>query len=220
MAKWIYNNTETTQTWCSQEIASNTYYQVQPAEEVRWANDDSVLSSIANSDIIISTSNSAPGHITAINSAILHIKDSLPVDIQTANPFALSTYYEVRATGFSGTAESGQTTAIDLLLHATEDRYINGSKLILKNHSVNDTVNLKVVDVTGNIAFPGCPANTVLKQFAYNWNVDETTSDQGGMYYNFLARVPAGIYIRLEYTSTGESDVTVRINMSLFKKVE
>lgn len=140
----------------------------------------------------------------------------------TFSAFAINTDYEVKATGFKGTATAGAETNVDFLVHATEDRYINGIKLILKNHADGDTLDLKIVDVDGNIPAPArgaFPTYPVLKQFGYDWNVDESEGDQGGVYYNFLARIPASMYLRIVYKSTGAVDVVVKLNANLYLKV-
>ena len=130
------------------------------------------------------------------------------------NAFAINTEYEARATGYRGTATAGTTTNVDFAIGA-EDRYIDGVRLFLKNHVDGDTMDFKIVDVDGVYA----PAGTVLKQFGYSWNVDDGQSDQGGSVYNFLARIYAGLYIRVAYTSTGNTNVIVKVNARLYRKI-
>jgi len=129
--------------------------------------------------------------------------------------FAYNGQYEVKATGFRGTALPGQTTAIDFAV-GNEDRHINGIRLILKDHAEADTLGLQVVDVDNVL---GYGAGLVLKTFGITWNVDETKSDQGRDIFNFVARLPAGVYIRINYVSTGAVNVTVKLNATLHKKI-
>jgi hypothetical protein len=135
--------------------------------------------------------------------------------------FAYNGQYEVKATGFRATAAAGQTSELDFAIGA-EDRYINGLRLILDGHAIGDTVDLKVVDVDSIIPvqvralYPSWP---VLKQFGIAWNVDHTKADQGRDTFNFVAKINAGLYLRVGYTSTGESDVDVKINAFLHKKI-
>jgi hypothetical protein len=62
-------------------------------------------------------------------------------------------------------------------------------------------------------------AGLVLGQFCLNWNVNDQSQDQGQKAFNYLARIPAGIYIRITYVSTGATNVDVRPNFLFHKKV-
>lgn len=143
--------------------------------------------------------------------------------------FAYNGQFEVKATGFRGTATKavdGSTptlTNLDFAIGA-EDRHINGLKMMLVNHAEADTVGLSVVDKDGvlsGIAYPpGTPLPVVLKTFGLTWNVDHEKSDQGQQQYNFVAKIYAGLYIRVAYTSTGTAnDVTVKLNAFLHKYI-
>lgn len=130
------------------------------------------------------------------------------------SPFALNTEYEAKAKGYVGTATAGTTTNVDFAVGA-EDRYIDGVRIILINHDAGDTMSFQVVDVDNVM---GYGAGTVLKEFGTSWNVDHEKCDQGANVYNFLARLYAGLYIRIVYTSAGATNVTVKVNVRLFKK--
>ena len=131
------------------------------------------------------------------------------------SPFAINTEYEVKAKGYIGTATAGTSTDIDFAVGA-EDRYIDGVRILLSNHADGDTMDFKVVDVDNVL---GYGAGVVLKQFGYTWNVDYENSDQGMNVYNFLAKINAGLYVRITYNSAGVSNVTVKANVRMFKKV-
>ena len=131
------------------------------------------------------------------------------------SPFAINTEYEVKAKGYIGTATAGTSTDIDFAVGA-EDRYIDGVRILLSNHADGDTMDFKVVDVDNVL---GYGAGVVLKQFGYTWNVDYENSDQGMNFYNFLAKINAGLYVRITYNSAGVSNVTVKANVRMFKKV-
>ncbi len=139
--------------------------------------------------------------------------------IVTTSAFSLNTEYEVRAKGYRGTAAASilgvpTVTNVDCPIGA-EDRYLNGVALLLVGHAEADTMRFQIVDVDGVMA----PAGTVLKQFGDTWNVDHTSSDQGRDVFSFLARIYAGLYIRIVYTSTGLVPVIVKLNVRLYKKV-
>lgn len=136
-------------------------------------------------------------------------------EILLTEAFAYNGTYEVKATGFSGTATGGGSTNLDFAIGA-EDRYINGCRFILKNHAASDSMGFKVVDIDNVL---GYGAGTVLKTFGLDWNVDSERHDQGRDTFNFVARIYAGLYIRVVYVSTGLLDVSVKMNASLYKKV-
>ena len=143
--------------------------------------------------------------------------------------FAFNGQYEAKATGFRGTATKavdGSTptvTNLDFAIGA-EDRYINGLKLMLVNQAEADTMSLSIVDKDGvlsGIAYPpGTTLPVVLKTFGSSWNVDHEKSDQGQQQYNFVAKIYAGLYLRVVYTATGAvNDVTVKLNAFLHKYI-
>jgi len=136
-------------------------------------------------------------------------------EILLMEAFAFNGQYEVKATGYRGTAAHGATTNLDLAIGA-EDRHISGLHLLLINHVEADTIGLQVVDVDNVL---GYGAGVVLKTFGINWNVNSEREDQGQNTFNFVAKIPAGIYIRIAYTSTGATDVTVKLNVMLHKKI-
>jgi hypothetical protein len=136
--------------------------------------------------------------------------------------FAYNGQYEAKVTGFRGTALAGVTTNIDFPI-GVEDRHISGLKLILVNQAEADLVGLSIVDVDGvlsGVAYPpGTPLPVVLKTFGQTWNVDHEKSDQGQNSFNFVAKIMAGLYMRVAYVSTGATNVIVKLNTILFKKI-
>lgn len=147
--------------------------------------------------------------------AIVDIDPVTGREILLMDAFCYNGQYEVKATGYKGTATAGMTTNIDFPIGA-EDRYINGLALILKNHAIDDTVGLQIVDVDNVL---GYGSGAVLKTFGTNWNVDESQQHQGANSFNYAARILAGVYVRVVYVSTGGTDVLVKLNLLLHKKV-
>lgn len=136
-------------------------------------------------------------------------------EIILTEAFAYNGQYEVKATGFKGIATAGTLTNVDFPIGA-EDRHMSGIHLLLKNHHVDDTVGLSVVDVDNLL---GYGAGLVLKNFGINWNVNDERNDQGINTFNFVARIPAGMYIRVSYNSAGLINVIVKLNAYLHKKL-
>jgi hypothetical protein len=136
-------------------------------------------------------------------------------EIILTEAFAYNGQYEAKVTGFRGTATAGTTTNIDFAIGA-EDRHISGLSLMLVNHAEADTIGLSIVDVDNIL---GYGAGVVLKTFAQTWNVDHEKSHQGTNSFNFVAKILAGLYIRVSYVSTGGTNVTVKLNTIIFKKI-
>lgn len=135
--------------------------------------------------------------------------------VSAHEPFAEATGFEVKAKGAKGTVTKNTTGNVDLKI--TEERHINGVEVILKNHVDNDTMKFQIVDVD-NIF--GLGAGTILKQFGEDWNVKTDTQGQGIISFPYRAKINAGLYVRLAYTSTGaDSDVIVKYNLFLHKLV-
>jgi|SRR6185503_4441510 len=128
-------------------------------------------------------------------------------------PFGDNIGFRARLLGINQTALANTLSNIDLKM--TEDRYINGAKLILKNHKFGDTIDFQIVDKDNVL---GMGSNLVLDEFVSNWNVSEDKQDQGDYIVSYLARIPQNLYIRLVYTSTGNTDVSVCLNLYLHKK--
>lgn len=129
--------------------------------------------------------------------------------------FSYNGQYEVKATGYSGQATANSTSNIDFAI-GTEDRYINGIHLFLKSHVWGDTLGFSVVDVDNVL---GYGAGLVLKTFGFTWNVNDQVQDQGNTVFSYVARLPAGVYIRITYNSVGSAPVDIKLNCLLHKKL-
>jgi len=101
---------------------------------------------------------------------------------------------------------------IDLAM--TDDVFVTGGKLRVKNANFGDTVCLQVVDVNNVLGFG---ANLVLAQFITNWGLVDDQEQQFDEDSPYPAKVPAGLYLRLVYTSTGTVAPNVIMNWDLHK---
>jgi hypothetical protein len=114
--------------------------------------------------------------------------------------------------GVAGTVTAGQTGNIDLKL--TERRFITGLQLLLKDHTWGDTAKLQIVDVDNIL---GYGAGTVLAEYATDWQVCSDKQDQGIFSVPYPADIATNLYLRVAYTSTGGTNVGVRVNYFLHK---
>lgn len=129
-------------------------------------------------------------------------------------PFADADGFRARFKGISGTATKDTTTNIDYEL--TEDRYINGVRLMLKDHVDGDYVDFQIIDIDNIL---GLGANTVLDEFGSTWYMDSAIRTQPDVIVPYPAKILKDLYIRIKYTSVGTTNnVKVRANLYLHKK--
>lgn len=81
MIKWVKNTSGSTKTWEGQELANNTYYQLQSPDEVKWANSSSVLTDIGSGDLTVAKDDSGNNDIDDVSEAINYLKNDLPKEV-------------------------------------------------------------------------------------------------------------------------------------------
>jgi hypothetical protein len=215
--KKFKNNKIDLDTWCGQQIEPSEYYTLQSNELFKWQNDPKVLTDLGSGDGIMNDgTNDIAGSANAIN--FLKDVDTNPRDADGAQlvrvrAFSNPDNLKFRGTGIESTATLGVTSNIDYKL--TENRYLNGLQIILKDHFVGDNLDLQVID-KDNIL--GYGANTVLDQFGTSWFVAPDVYSQGLITLPYAALVAKDLYIRLKYNSKGTTDVKVFVNLFLHKK--
>lgn len=129
-------------------------------------------------------------------------------------PFSDSDGFRFRGKGISGTATKTASTNIDHKI--TEERYINGINVILKDQSFGDSLKFQIVDVDNIV---GYGAGVVLDEFGTDWYVSDDTQTQGQIILPYPAKVISGLWIRIIYKSIGTTnDVSVLCNLFLHKK--
>lgn len=186
------------------EIAAGAYYTVETFELPRWQSDSTVLSDIGSGILLV---NDGSIDITDVNSAINHLKDIGPKQVEITSPFTNTGGFFARLTGIEGVATFGTTTAIDYIL--TEERYINGVRLLTKGAAWGDYIKFQVVH----------PVYGVLNEFGTKWYIDADNAKQEDVLVPYPARLPAGLTVRILYTSVGTENITVYANLYLHKKV-
>lgn len=119
------------------------------------------------------------------------------------------------AVGVTGVANSGTTTNVDYQL--TDDTLLTGAQVLTSTSVFGDSITFQVVDVNNIL---GYGANVVLKQFITNWQLRSDSQEQIDLHVNYPAKLKAGLYLRLVYSSTGGSNVNVAINYALHKVLQ
>jgi len=218
MSKYIKNNTQSNITIQGREIQANSVYTIPSNLENEFANDDELLSKIISGDVCISSNGSTcllnnNEQINFLKSLDIQPKDVNGYPLIKLSAFANNDGYRARFKGIKSTVTAGQTINIEHKI--TEERWINGVRLILKNHSEDDYIDFEIVDVD-NIF--GYGAGTVLDRFGEDWQIDDTRSLQGDVIVPYPAKLYTNLYIRIKYHSTGQTDVKVKANFYLHKK--
>lgn len=217
MSVIIKNDSGSTKVYGGVEIADQAQYTIQEIERSLFSTDDALITDIGSQDAIINDGTNDLG----ISDGMDHLKGYMqkaPVDsegtpINKASAFHSSDGFRARLHGNEGTATAGQTTNIDFLI--SQERYVNGVRVMLVNHVDGDKMNFEVVDVDNIL---GYGAGLVLDQFGKDWYIDSNICTQPDVIIPYPAKVIAGLYIRLAYVSVGVTNVTVRSNMYLHWK--
>lgn len=114
--------------------------------------------------------------------------------------------------GTIGTAIAGTTTNIDIKL--TDDHFITGGNLRTNQATFGDYCTFQVIDIDNIL---GYGTNIVLGQYCTNWYMCSDKQEQLDETIPYPAKLKAGLYLRLKYTSTGTSDVIVAVSYRLHK---
>lgn len=156
--------------------------------------------------------------------------DSEGIPLTKSRAFANSDGFRFRGKGIKSVCNAGISTNIDYKL--TEERWINGVDLIVKNHILGDSVKFQVVDkeyVYAGILYPStysggvawnivAPNGVLLDEFGSDWFLADDTQKQQQVLIPYPAKILPNLYIRLVYTSTGVNNVDLYINLFLHKK--
>lgn len=117
-----------------------------------------------------------------------------------------------RGKGMQWTATAGVTSNLDYKF--TEERLVCGGQLILTGHAPGDSGSLVIID-KDNVM--GYGAEFVLDGFITDWFFVSDEENQGVLSIPFPAQIPANLYLRIIYVSTGSNNVNVRFNMLNYK---
>lgn len=218
MSVIIKNDSGVTKVYGGVQIADQGQYTIQELERYLFSGDETLISDIATADAIVNDGTVDLG----VSDGLDHLKgysQKSPVDVDghpiyKGSAFSDANGFRARFKGITGTATKTTTTNIDYKM--PEDRYINGVRLIMKNHEDGDYVKFQVVDVDNIL---GYGAGTVLDEFGDTWYVDSASDTQPDVIVPYPAKILKDLYIRIIYNSTGTTnDVTVRANLYLHKK--
>lgn len=109
-------------------------------------------------------------------------------------------------------ADPGRDTENDFKI--MEDSLVDGALVIAIGSALGDKIKCQVVDVDGIM---GMGAGAVLGQYVSDWYMNPSKTEQLDFTSAYPAKIFKGLYLRVCYTSVGESPVNVIINYKLHK---
>lgn len=155
-------------------------------------------------------------------------KDDAGAPIVRSSAFSDASGFRARFKGISGVAAPGVTN-IDTEI--TEERWINGVRIIVVSANNGDTIGFEVVDknyLYAGILYPADyngtpwsqaqPNGVVLDAFGVDWYIDASTNTQPDILVSYPARILQGLFVRAKYNNTGQLNVTVHCNLYLHWK--
>lgn len=172
--KKIKNTTVSAKTWVGQEVAAGEYYEIQPNEEIRWANDSTVLSDIGSGDALV---NDGASDIIDVNKAINFLKGLLPSEVVTQ--FEKDDKMLKLACGVAECDGEGRAI-VELEVPGTpgsgEGRYIDAGRVWFDTAHDDDKVEkVEIVDVNDML---GAGENFVVR----TWHDDDVAEENQGWF--------------------------------------
>jgi hypothetical protein len=200
-------------TWGGMTIPDGASYTCQSQDEAnRFANDDNFIISLANGDSeVYNDSTKINGQSASWLFLLDDLRDSDGARLVRARAFSNSDGFRFRGASFSGEVDYGETKNIDFLISA--ERYINGGRLLVNNIGPNDKITFQVVD---NDNVMGFGVGVVLDEFIKDYFIPETGNLEVRL--DYPAKIFAGLYLRLKYTSTHADGCLVKCNLYLHWK--
>lgn len=231
MSKWIKNADTVNHTYASQLILPGEYYQILSTEHAIFAQDSALIADIASGIAVMAKDDSGNTDISDINQAIDFLKDNLPRDVKLSESATLSGVKDpkgmrARLVGIINTTiTAGQTVDCDWVcpqlqwLGVNKPSYFDGIEYYAENAKVGDTAKFQVVDKDGVGVLAGWYTQAqfdamgnlyVVEEFGDAWAMMPNQKNNLSLY---KAAVVPGLYIRLKYVSTGNTNVNLVVNL-------
>ena len=145
-------------------------------------------------------------------SVVIPDRNTASEQIIRVKSFSDSEGMRFRGASFIDTVTANTTKSIDYLI--SQDRYVNGGKLIISNMGNDDKISFQVVDKDNVL---GYGANVVLDEFIKDFYLP--LNESLNVQLDYPAKIITGLYLRLIYTNTNlVNDATVKCNLYLHWK--
>lgn len=171
----------------------------------------SVLEEATLDGLIVSHDGSKPSPNDPLLVDLNAPKDSSNRPIFSQSPFSDTGGFRFRGASFKGICPTDVTTNVDYLI--SEERWINGGRALIDNIGSNDTITFQVIDIDDVFGFGN---NVVLDEFITEYYVPSDGNLEVRLPYP--ARITAGLYLRLKYTSTHVDGCELKCNLYLHWK--
>ena len=213
MAKIVKNISGASKTWGGVSLANLASYTCNSQEEAsRFAMDDNFIGDLSSGLAeVYSDASRISGVAAAITFLLDTIRDTDGALLVRPRAFSNSDGFRFRGASFIGEVAGNSTGDIDYKI--TAERFINGGRLIINNLGVEDKMTFQVVDKDNVMGFG---AGVVLDEFIKDYYIPDNATLE--IKLDYPARIYAGLYLRLKYTSTHESGCKIKCNLFLHWK--
>lgn len=199
----VKNDTLTTQTWCGKELAAAEEHTIVEANILKWKNNSSFLAAITAGDALIGD---GATYFSDASQGIDWLKGTLSTHI--ADPFPDNeSGYSFRGMGDTAAVTAGAND-VDVLIHATEARLVNGAEVWLDSTAFGSYVTFQVVDVDNVL---GYGAGLVVEEFGDKWQIHPGVVTKA--FPGYVANIPIGLYIRFKVNSADTTDFYFNIHL-------
>lgn len=138
-------------------------------------------------------------------------KDEKNILLTKSEAFANPGGFRFRGVSFKDTIDANTTKDVDYKIE--QERWINGGLAIVDNIGDNDVATFQIVDKDNIFGFG---AGVVLDEFITNYYIPQDGKLEVKL--DYPARIKAGLYIRMKYTSTHSQGCTLKCNLYLHWK--
>ena len=187
----VKNDTLSMKTWAGKEFAAAEEHTIDEANILKWKTNAVFLTAVAGGDALIGDGST---YFSDASYGLDWLRGNTPTRIADPFPDNESKFY-FRGSGGSSAAIVGVTN-VDIKLHATESRFINGAEVWTDAGTFGDKLTFEVVDVDNIL---GAGAGYVVDNFGDNWQIHATIVTKA--FPGYIASIPAGLYVRMKVTA-------------------
>lgn len=214
MAKIIKNIDSVDHVWAGMLIPAGTSYVcLSQSEADSFAKNDSFISDLGASKAQVYSDSTL---ISGISASLIFLQGQYLTDADGAlltrpRAFSNTDGFRFRGAAVEGTISALTTGNIDYQI--TQERYINGGRLLVSTIGPSDKLTCQVIDKDNLL---GYGAEFVLDEFIHEYFVPESGNLEVRL--DYPAKIPAGFYIRLKYVNSSATLITVKCNLYLHWK--
>lgn len=224
----VKNNDSVSHTWVAKTLSASEEYTLSVDEFNQWASNDTFLAAITAGQAIIGD---ASQYFTSTAEMISHLQGDTPRNVNLQNTIETSGVknpngMRARLIGIMNSTVTADTTKdIDWLCPQLQyngvdkKSYFDGIQYYAKDAEIGDKASFQVVDKDGvgvvlgwydQATFDAMGNLYVVEEFGDSWFMIPNTMEDLMLY---KASVVPGLYIRMKYTSVGNVNVNVVVNL-------